>query len=149
MVVIAQGELVGQERNRHFKIPRGSKDFALRQPGNSRIVAALDEETGDMKFLPAQLAPIAVSLLPHIPKIQGRIFDISLQSRSLKTAQKEKTRQAGVNMQTVYESRGAKPGFRLKKTGGFRFKSTVAEIAREKRQKAYRARKQIFYQDHP
>ncbi len=74
MAIIAQGELVGNPFARNFHLHRGSKDIPIGQQRQVRIAAALNEEIGEMEFKSARLAPIAVSLIPHIPLAQTATF---------------------------------------------------------------------------
>lgn len=149
MAVVAQGELVGKPFNRNFHLRRGDKDVHVRQSRRVRIVAALDEETGDMKFIPAKLALIAVSLLPHTPLVKGTIFDIALQKPSLTTARKRGASTSGVDTDDLVRQRGGDPDYRIPKTRGFAFKSTASEIARERERTKREAEKAIFYNPGP
>ena len=67
-------------------------------------MAALNEETGGMTFVPAELAPIAVSLLVHIPLAQGRVFDRAFQRPSLDTAKKQGASSSGIDMDKVWRA---------------------------------------------
>lgn len=149
MAIINQGELVGKGFNRYFRVGEGNRKIPFGQSRRVRIVGSLIEETGEMHFLPQLLAPIAVSFLTHVPLVEGNIFDIALQKPSLTTAKKRGASTAGVDMDEVWRSQGGNPNFRPKKTGGFKFESTVAEIAKAKRKKRFTDSKRIFYKDHP
>jgi len=93
MAIVAQGEFVGQPFARNFQLRRGDRVLSLGQQRQVRIVAGLDENTGEMVFKPAKLVSIAVSLIPHIPLVQGTIFDRALQKPSLETVKKKALQQ--------------------------------------------------------
>jgi hypothetical protein len=149
MAIIAQGELVGNQFARNFHLHFGTEVIPVGQQRWVRVVAALNEESGEMEFRPAKLVPIAVSLLPKIPLVQGTIFDSAFQKPSLRTARKKGASSAGVDTKALSLRRGGNPDYHIPKTGGFALKSTSKEIAKETKRKKREAENATFYKSHP
>lgn len=143
MTTVAQGELVGNPFSRLFKVKKGEGAVALSQQRKVRVVAGLDDQTGEMVFKPAKKVSLAVSSLPHFPLSFGRIFDAAFQKPSIATALKH-----GASTVSVITNQGD-PNYRPLKTTGFKFKSTPKEIAEERKRKLQKAQQPILYQDHP
>lgn len=149
MVIVAQGELVGNPFARNFHLRQGDRNILSGQQRQVRITAALNEEAGEMKFEAARLTPIAVSLILHIPLASGTIFDLAFQKPSLTTAKKHGASTTGVNMDAVWRSRGGDPDYHPIKSQGFGFQSTPSEIVEERRRKKQQSQNPILYQAHP
>ena len=125
-VVIAQVELVGEPRKR--KVAPGTSVSLER---TSRIVIGLNETTGMMMAIAAADAPIVVSDLPHISlETDQRNIDLAEMGRpSVVSVRKDGTTTTGVRTQVQFEARGAKPGFRMPKWGGFSSAQEAGRIA--------------------
>lgn len=143
MTTVAQGELVGNQFSRLFKAKKGEDVVILSQQRKVRVIAGLNDETGEMVFKPAKKVRLSVSSLPHFPLSTGRIFDSAFQKPSLKTALKQ-----GGSAVSVDTNHGDSNYHPLKKNG-FKFKSTPKEIAEERKRKIRDANKNNLYQDHP
>ena len=148
---IAQVEFVGKPRSRHLRLSKigHPKEFSSRR--TSRVVAHLNETTGEMGFIPAYKAcNIHPSDLPHLLMGAAEQADLTFQRPSLKTARRQKTSSAGVNMDEICRKRGGDPNYRPPKQGGFFFRSTHQELMVERGRKMAEARKRhIQYQSHP
>lgn len=143
MTTVAQAELVGNQFSRLFKVKKGEDVVILSQQRKVRVIAGLNDETGEMVFKPAKKVRLSVSSLPHFPLSSGRIFDSALQKPSLTTALKQ-----GASTVSVDVNHGD-PNYHPLKKNGFKFKSTPKEIAEERKRKQQEAQKPILYQDHP
>jgi len=115
-VVIAQAELVGKPRRK--KVAPGIKASL---ENTARVVVGLDVTTGMMIAIAAANAPTVISDLPHVSLDAGqRSIDLAeVEGPSIASVRKQSTTTTGVDTQAQFEARGAKPGFRISKRGGF------------------------------
>lgn len=117
-----------------------------------RIVAGLNETTGNSVFYTAEGAALDPSELEHfaLPAVASLFDKAFMEKPTLETVRKRGASAAGVSIDELTRERGGDPSYRIPKTGGFFLSSTAEEIRKErKKREAREARQTIVYQAHP
>lgn len=89
----------------------------------SRVLQALNLDTGEITFMPAKNAPIDTSQLPHSQQSNANQFDLAETETSLAQAKKKSTTTSGVDVDEKIRKVGGDPTFKIPKpNSSFRFK---------------------------
>lgn len=125
--VIPQGEIMGRERMRHHKLMRGKTPEVHYSPRRSRVIMGINLY-GDVVFIPLpgrEWTEVDPAVLPHLLRGTENLFDHS--KNSYATALRRKTTTSSVKTNKGDETH------RPPKVSGFKFSSTLRDIAEERK----------------
>lgn len=125
--VIAQGEIVGGERMRHYRLMRGGMPEVHYAPRRSRVIMGINLY-GDIVFIPLpgrEWNEVDPAVLPHLVRGAEGFFDQT--KNSYRSALHRKTTSPS------HKTNRGDEAHRLPKTAGFKFSSTARDIAEERK----------------